>query len=70
MRAADYYRVKKTLVPQILEAYHRLFDPFRAKREELEKDPATLEDILRAGASRARAAAGPIMEKVRSAVGL
>ena len=24
MRAADYYRVKKTLVPQILEAYHRL----------------------------------------------
>ena len=24
MRAADYYRVKKSLVPQILEAYHRL----------------------------------------------
>ena len=61
-----YGHAKKAL----LEAYHRLFDPFRAKREELEKDPATLEDILRAGASRARAAAGPIMEKVRSAVGL
>ena len=24
MRAADYYRVKKSLVPQIFEAYHRL----------------------------------------------
>ena len=24
MRAADYYRVKRSLVPQILEAYHRL----------------------------------------------
>ena len=24
MRAADYYRVKKSLVPQILEAYHKL----------------------------------------------
>ena len=61
-----YGNAKKAL----LEAYHRLFDPFRAKREELAKDPAALEDILQNGAKRARAAAAPTMEKVRSAVGL
>lgn len=61
-----YGHAKKAL----LEAYHRLFDPFRAKREELAKDPATLEDILREGAKKARAAAAPTMEKVRQAVGL
>ena len=61
-----YGHAKKAL----LEAYHRLFDPFRAKREELAKDPAALEDILQDGAKRARAAAAPTMEKVRKAVGL
>lgn len=61
-----YGHAKKAL----LEAYHRLFDPFRAKREELAKDPATLEDILREGGRRAREAAAPTMEKVRKAVGL
>jgi tryptophanyl-tRNA synthetase len=61
-----YGHAKKAL----LEAYHRLFDPFRAKREELAQDPARLEDILSDGAKRARAAAAPVMEKVRSAVGL
>ena len=54
----------------LLEAYHRLFDPFRARREELAKDESTLEDILRDGARRARASAAPTMEKVRRAVGL
>ena len=61
-----YGHAKKAL----LEAYHRLFDPFRAKREELAKDPASLEDILQAGAKKARASAAPVMEKVREAVGL
>ena len=61
-----YGHAKKAL----LEAYHRLFDPFRAKREELAKDPDALEDILQDGAKRARAAAAPTMEKVRAAVGL
>ena len=54
----------------LLEAYHRLFDPFRERREALAKDPSSLEDILKDGAARARAAAAPTMEKVRSAVGL
>jgi tryptophanyl-tRNA synthetase len=61
-----YGHAKKAL----LEAYHRLFDPFKARREELAKDPAALEDILQDGAERARAAAAPTMEKVRAAVGL
>ena len=61
-----YGHAKKAL----LEAYHRLFDPMREKRERLEKDPATLEDILRDGARKARETAAPVMEKVRRAVGL
>jgi len=61
-----YGHAKKAL----LEAYKRLFDPFKARREELAKDPAALEDILEAGAKKARAAAAPTMEKVRKAVGL
>jgi len=61
-----YGHAKKAL----LAAYHRLFDPFRERREELAKDPAALEDILQAGAKKARAAAAVQMEKVRAAVGL
>ena len=55
---------------ELLAAYHRLFDPFRARRDELAKDADSLEDILQVGARRARAAAAPVMEKVRRAVGL
>ena len=61
-----YGTAKKAL----LEAYHRLFDPFRERREALAKDPSSLEDILKDGAARARKAAAPTMEKVRAAVGL
>ena len=55
---------------ELLAACHRLFDPFREKRDELAKDPDALEDILRDGARKAREAAAPVMEKVRRAVGL
>ena len=61
-----YGHAKKAL----LEAYHRLFDPFRERREELAKDPDTIEDILKAGAAKARAAAAVTMDNVRTAVGL
>ena len=61
-----YGHAKKAL----LAAYKRMFDPFKARRDELEKDPDALEDILREGAKKARAAAAPVMEKVRKAVGL
>jgi tryptophanyl-tRNA synthetase len=55
---------------ELLAAYHRLFDPMREKREALAGDLDALEDILREGAKKARAAAAPVMEKVRSAVGI
>ena len=61
-----YGHAKKAL----LAAYHRLFDPFKERRESLARDVDTLEDILMDGAKRARAAAEPTMEKVRSAVGI
>ncbi|MBQ3289759.1 MAG: tryptophan--tRNA ligase [Kiritimatiellae bacterium] len=61
-----YGHAKKAL----LEAYHRLFDPFREKREALAKDESTLEDILRDGARKAHEFAAPTMEAVRRAVGL
>ena len=54
----------------LLAAYKRMFDPFKARRDELEKDPDALEDILREGAKKARAAAAVQMDKVRQAVGL
>ena len=55
---------------ELLAAYKRLFDPFKARREELVKDPDALEDILKAGAARAREQAAKTMDKVRAAVGL
>ena len=61
-----YGSAKKAL----LSAYHRLFDPFRERRDELAKDADSLEDILREGAKKARAVAAVQMEKVRKAVGL
>ena len=61
-----YGHAKKAL----LAAYHRLFDPFREKREALAADPSSLEDILADGAKRARATAAPLMDKVRAAVGI
>jgi tryptophanyl-tRNA synthetase len=46
------------------------FAPYRDKRKELARDPATVEDILRSGADRARAEAEATMERVRRATGL
>ena len=42
----------------------------RARREELLKDPAEVERILKRGAEKARGYAAPLMDKVRQAVGL
>lgn len=59
-----------TAKKELLAVYHRLFDPFKERREELSRDKDALEDILKAGAAKARAAAAPIVDKVREAVGL
>jgi tryptophanyl-tRNA synthetase len=46
------------------------FAPFRDKRKQLAQDVASVEDVLRAGAKRARAEAEITMELVRTATGL
>ena len=59
------------------EAKQRVFErleqdiaPMRAKYEELIAQPARIEDILQAGAKRARAIAAPLLADLRAAVGL
>lgn len=55
---------------KLLEFFHATFDGARQRREALLQDPGELERILRDGAERARARAAPVMERVRTAVGL
>jgi tryptophanyl-tRNA synthetase len=54
---------------RLVELFHEKFDPARKRREELARDPAYVEQVLREGAERARACAAPIMDKVRKAAG-
>jgi len=73
-RMADLYRrggfgygeVKKALV----EAAAAFFADARARRAELEADPARIEAILAAGAAKARAKAGEVLGRARRACGL
>jgi tryptophanyl-tRNA synthetase len=55
---------------QLLDLFHAKFDGARAKRKELEADPAFVESVLQKGASKARDYAAPVMDQVRRAVGL
>src|SRR6516162_10067123 len=70
--AADYragkvgYGQAKKILKARIDAY---FTPFRDKRKELAKNPDYVEDVLRAGAKKARAEAEQTMELVRTAVG-
>ncbi len=57
---------KKALAAKV-DAY---FAPFRERRRQLAADPDTVEDILRAGAKKARAEADATMDLVREATGL
>ena len=59
------------------EAKQRLFDvveaelaPMRMRYHELMADPGRIEDILQAGAAKARAIATPLLKELRFAVGL
>ncbi len=61
------YGGAKKLLKAKIEAY---FAPFRDRRKELAKVPATVEDILRAGAKKARAEAQITMDLVYKATGL
>jgi len=55
---------------ELFAAYERMFAPFRERREKLAADESYVEDVLKAGAVRARAEAEKTMSHVRAAVGL
>lgn len=61
-----YGHAKKELLGLITEH----FAEARERRKELEERPDYVRDVLRDGALRARAAAAPVMERVRERVGL
>ncbi len=61
-----YGEAKQSLYDAAMEA----FAPARAKREEFEKSPGTVEDILQDGARRAREVGRVVLDRVRSACGL
>lgn len=55
---------------RLFEALQDFFAPMRARREDLLSRPEEVDEVLRGGAERARAAAGETMQRVRAAVGL
>ena len=61
-----YGDVKKDLLARILET----FGPMRERREALAARPDDVEDVLRAGAEKARALGAPVLAAAREAAGL
>ncbi|MBL8297586.1 MAG: tryptophan--tRNA ligase [Rhodanobacteraceae bacterium] len=55
---------------RVFERLERDIAPMRARYEELIAQPGHIEEILQAGAARARAMAAPFLAELRSAVGL
>ncbi len=54
----------------LAEKYAEVFAPMRARRQELLAQPKLVEDVLQAGAAKARAAARETLARVRAAIGL
>jgi len=71
---AERYRAGGLGYGEVKKDLARLFDehfaPFRAKRDELEKNLDYVHEILRKGADRARTLADATLKKARQAVGL
>ncbi len=61
-----YGEAKKALFEKVWE----YFEPFRQKREELEKNPDYVEEVLRTGAAKAGSEARKTLDTARCAVGL
>ena len=61
-----YGEVKKDLLRRMME----LFEPMRARREELAAQPERVEEILAEGGRRARAIGRPVLDACRDAAGL
>ncbi len=55
---------------RLAEAYWDYFAPMRARRAEILADPGFVDQVLAAGALRAREEAGKVLDRVRCAVGL
>jgi tryptophanyl-tRNA synthetase len=58
------------LKKRLAEAYWDYFAPMRARRAEILADPGYVDQVLAAGALRAREEAGKVLDRVRKAVGL
>lgn len=58
--------VKRRLANALID----LIEPIRRRREELQKDPAYLEEVLKEGTARARNIAGTTLHEIRSAIGI
>ncbi len=61
-----YGELKKDLLARLVAH----FEPMRERRESLAKRPDAVEDVLAAGAARARAIAAPVLAAAREASGL
>lgn len=55
---------------QVFERLRDWFAPMRERREALGRDPGYVDDVLAAGAAKARAEARKVMDRVRAAVGM
>jgi tryptophanyl-tRNA synthetase len=55
---------------RLADAYWDYFGPMRARRAEILADPGFVDQVLAAGALRAREVAGKVLERVRNATGL
>jgi tryptophanyl-tRNA synthetase len=66
-RGGEGYGVYKTL---LVERFHLLFDPARARREELAQNLDHVHAVLKRGAERARAVGGEVLRDVQRACGV
>lgn len=66
VRGMGYGEAKQAL----FEAAWSYFAAARARREQFSADPATVDDILQAGAKRAREKGAEVLDRVRTACGL
>ncbi len=58
------------LKKRLADRYWDFFAPMRARREEILADPGYVDQVLAAGALRAREEAGRVLDRIRRAVGL
>jgi tryptophanyl-tRNA synthetase len=62
----SYREVKQAIFEHFMER----FEPARAKRKQLDKEPEFIQQILKRGAEQARTIAQPLVREVRRAVGI